>query len=429
MTQSNEQPIVIVGASHAGAQTVDSLRREGYQGRIVLLGDEPYLPYQRPPLSKKFLLGELPLARLAIRQPAFYEQHQVEVRTNTRVTAITPPTRLLAFISDGQLGELHYDQLILCVGSRVRKLTCPGADLQGVHYVRTADDVIAMQAELAPGKRMVVIGAGYIGLETAASASKLGMDVTVLEMADRCLNRVTAPVVSAFYTQRHAQAGVRILVNTRVDALLGQEHVTAVRCADGTQIPADVVVVGVGIIPETAIAQAAGLHCDNGIVVDEHCRTSDPHIYAAGDCANHPSIRYGGRMRLESVDNALEQARVAASNICGKVVQHAHTPWFWSDQYDVKLQTAGLMQGHDQQIVRGDISTGQFSVWYLKSSELLAVDAINRPGDFMQGKKWISEHKHPDAIKLADANVDLKTIDVANSGTDGSLPTRQSIAQ
>ncbi len=407
MTETQALPIVIVGASHAGAQAVDSLRREGFKGRIVLLAGEPYLPYQRPPLSKKFLLGELPLDRLGIRQPMFYETHHVEVRLNTRVTAIRAQSRTVTLADSS---DVSYDKLILCVGSRVRKLNCPGAELKGVYYLRTVDDVVGLQSEMAAGKRMVVIGAGYIGLETAASASKLGLDVTVLEMADRCLNRVTAPVVSEFYARRHAQSGVRLLVNTRVDVLLGKGNVTAVRCADGTQIPADIVVVGVGIIPETEIAQTAGIHCDNGIVVDEHCRTSDANIYAAGDCTCHPSIRYGGRIRLESVDNAIEQARVAASNICGKVVQHAHTPWFWSDQYEVKLQTAGLLQGHDQQIVRGDPTTGHFSVWYLKAGELLAVDAINRPGDFMAGKKWIGERKHPDVIKLADATVDLKTI-------------------
>jgi len=411
MNESNELPIVIVGASHAGAQAVDTLRREGFKGRLVLIGDEAHLPYQRPPLSKKFLLGEQPLERLGIRQPMFYEQHQVEVRLNTQVTAIHTQTRRLILNNKSEgVRELSYDKLILCTGSRVRRLTCPGADFKGVHYLRTVDDVTGMQPELSAGKRMVVIGAGYIGLETAAAASKLGLEVTVLEMADRCLNRVTASVVSEFYARRHAQSGVRLMVNTRVDALMGDGHVTAVHCADGSRIPADVVVVGVGIIPETEIAQAAGIACENGIIVDEHCRTSDANIYAAGDCTHHPSIRYGGGIRLESVDNAVEQARVAASNICGKIVQHAHTPWFWSDQYEVKLQTAGLMQGHDQQILRGDPASGQFSVWYLKSGELLAVDAINRPGDFMSGKRWIGERKHPDVAKLADTAVGLKTL-------------------
>ncbi len=405
------ETIIIVGASHAGAQAIDSLRREGFKGRIVLIGDEPYLPYQRPPLSKKYLLGELPIERLAIRAAPFYDQHQVEMRLNSRVTRIDTAQKLIR-LGDGS--EHRYDKLILCVGSRVRKLSCPGSNLKGVHYVRTVDDINHMQPELAPGKRMVVIGAGYIGLETAAAARKLGLEVTVLEMADRCLNRVTAPVISEFYTQRHAQDGVPIRTNTRVEALIGAEHVEAVQCVtqDGSseKIPADIVVVGVGIVPEVELAQAAGLKCDNGIVVDDHCRTSDASIYAAGDCTNHPSVRYSGRVRLESVDNAIEQARVAAANICGKSAEHAHTPWFWSDQYDVKLQTAGLMQGHDRQVVRGDPKSGHFSVWYLKDGELLAVDAINRPGDFITAKRWIGERKHPDPDKLCDVAQDLKSL-------------------
>ena len=407
MTDTSESTVVVVGASHAGAQAVDSLRRDGFAGRVVLVGDEPHLPYQRPPLSKRFLLGEVALDRLAIRQAVFYEQHKVTTMTGVRVTAIDPPVRKLT-LSDG--GSLRFDNLILCVGSRVRRLTCPGADLSGVHYVRTVDDVTRMQAEMATGKSMVVIGAGYIGLETAASARKLGMNVTVLEMAERCLNRVTAPVVSQFYARKHAQEGVLLLTDTRVVALIGEARVTGVQCGDGSIIPADVVVVGVGIVPEVELAKSAGVVCDNGIVVDEHCRTSVPHIYAAGDCTNHPSIRYGYRVRLESVDNAVEQARVAAAHICGKEIPHAHTPWFWSDQYDVKLQTAGLLQGYDQQIIRGDSNDGRFSVWYLKAGELLAVDAINRPGDFIVGKRWIGERKHPDAAKLADTTVDLKSL-------------------
>lgn len=401
------ETVIIVGASHAGAQAVDTLRREGFKGHIVLVGDEPYLPYQRPPLSKKYLLGELPLERLAIRAPTFYAQHQVDVRLNTRARSIDASKQLLRF-ANGE--ELAYDRLILCVGSRVRKLTCPGAELAGVHYVRTVDDIEKMRPEFSVDKRMVVIGAGYIGLETAAAARKLGLQVSVLEMADRCLNRVTAPIVSEFYMRRHAQSDVAILTNTRVDALVGNERVEAVHCADGKKIPADIVVVGVGIVPEVELAHDAGLRCENGISVDEHCKTSDPNIYAAGDCTNHPSVRYGGRIRLESVDNAVEQAKVAAANICGKVIRHAHTPWFWSDQYEVKLQTAGLMQNHDELVVRGDPIAGQFSVWYLKAGELLAVDAVNRPGDFMTAKKWIGERKHLDTVKLADITVELKTL-------------------
>jgi 3-phenylpropionate/trans-cinnamate dioxygenase ferredoxin reductase subunit len=256
----------------------------------------------------------------------------------------------------------------------------------------------------------VVIGAGYIGLEVAASARKRGLDVTVLEMDQRCLSRVTSPVVSQFYAQRHAQEGVRLHCGARVTALIGSAGgaVSAVACADGTTYPADAVVVGVGVLPNIELAQSAGIACDNGIVVDEFCRTSQANVYAAGDCTNHPSVRYGGRVRLESVDNAVEQGRTAAAHICGKATPHAHVPWFWSDQYNVKLQTAGLLQGHDQQVIRGDATAGQFSVWYLKAGELLAVDAINKPGDFIVAKKWIAERKHPDTARLAELGVELK---------------------
>jgi 3-phenylpropionate/trans-cinnamate dioxygenase ferredoxin reductase subunit len=401
----------IVGASHAAAAAIDHLRRSGFEGRIVLIGDEPYLPYQRPPLSKKFLLGELPLERLAIRPPAFYEQHRVETHLNTRVTAIDTAQRRIRLDADGSLDDLQYDKLLLCTGSRARTLTCEGHDLRGVHNVRTAQDVVGLQPELIAGKKLAVIGAGYIGLEIAASARKLGLDVTVLEMADRCLNRVTSPIVSDFFARRHALAGVTLRCNVAVNALLGNGRVRALRCGD-EEILTDIVIAGIGVVPNMQLAQAAGIECENGIVVDTHCRTSDPHIYAAGDCTVHPSVRYGGRVRLESVDNASEQGRVAAANMCGVTTEHAHVPWFWSEQYDVRLQTAGLLRDHDRQIVRGDAHAddAKFSVWYLRGDEVLAVDAINRPGDFMLGKKWIAERKHIAAEQLADTAADLKSL-------------------
>ncbi|MBC7982646.1 MAG: FAD-dependent oxidoreductase [Candidatus Obscuribacterales bacterium] len=398
---------IIVGASHAGAAAVDHLRRAGFDGQLILIGDEPHLPYQRPPLSKKFLTGELPAERLGIRQPQFYDQHRVDVRLNTRVIAIDRAARTVQ-LHDGS--ALAYDKLMLCLGGQVRKLTLPGSNLQGIHYLRSVDDVEGMRATLQAGKRMVVIGAGYVGLEVAASARGLGLEVTVLEMSDRCLNRVTAPVISEFYTRRHSESGVRLLCNTQVTAIEGLTRATGVRCADGTVISADMIVVGVGIFPATDIAAAAGLACDNGVVVESSCRTSDAHIYAAGDCTSHPSVRYGGCIRLESVDNAVEQARVAAANMCGKPTEHNHTPWFWSDQYEVKLQTAGLMRNHTRQVLRGEPQSGHFSVWYLNDDEVLAVDAINRPGDFMIGKRWIGEHKRLNASQLADVSVELKSL-------------------
>jgi 3-phenylpropionate/trans-cinnamate dioxygenase ferredoxin reductase subunit len=400
------QTVVIVGAGHAAVQAVDTLRREGHTGPIALVGDEPYLPYNRPPLSKKYLAGELERERLWLRSGHFYQQHRVDTRLGVRVTAIDRPTQRLR-LSDG--GELTYDRLLLCVGSKPRRLDVPGHDLAGIHCLRTIADVDAIRADVAGARRLVVVGGGYIGLEAAACARHLGLEVTVLETADRPMARVVAPEVSAFYLRRHEREGVRILCNASVTAFAGDGRVAAVRCGE-REFPADLVIVGVGILPDVTLAAAAGLRCDNGVWVDEQCRTSDPSVYAAGDCTNHPSVRYGRRVRLESVDNAVEQAKTAAANICGKQARHEHVPWFWSDQYDVKLQIAGLSEGYDQTVLRGDPASGSFAVYYFTGGELLAVDAINSMRDFMNGKKWLAERKRPDPDKLADASVDLKTI-------------------
>lgn len=400
------QTIVIVGASHASVQAIDTLRREGHAGPIVLVGDEPHLPYNRPPLSKKFLSGELARERLLLRSAEYYAQHGVETRLGVRVTAIDRAARRLRL---GDAGELSYDALLLCVGSRPRLVEVPGRDLAGIHYLRTIADVEAIRAELAGATRLVVVGAGYIGLEAAASARHLGLDVTVLEMADRPMQRVVAPELSDFYLRRHAREGVRIHCNTSVTAFLGVGRVRAVASAD-QEFPADLVIVGVGILPDVTLAAAAGLRCDNGVWVDELCRTSDPNVYAAGDCTNHPSVHYGRRVRLESVDNAVEQGKTAAANICGKAQRHDHVPWFWSDQYDVKLQIAGLSQGYDRTVLRGDPEAGGFGLYYFAQGELIAVDAVNSPKDFMTGKRWIAERRRPDPAKLADASIDLKTL-------------------
>jgi 3-phenylpropionate/trans-cinnamate dioxygenase ferredoxin reductase subunit len=401
-----EQAVVIVGASHAAVQAIDTLRREGHGGPIVLLGDEPFLPYNRPPLSKKYFSGELERERLLLRSAQFYEQARVDVRLGVRVTAIDRATRRLR-LSDG--GELGYDKLLLCLGSRNRLLEVPGYDLQGIHYLRTIADVDGIRADLGAARRLVVVGAGYIGLEAAASARHLGLEVTVLEMADRPLNRVTAPEMSSFYLQRHQRAGVSVLCGMSVTSFAGDGRVSGVVCGE-REFAADIVIVGVGVMPETALAAACGLRCENGIVVDETCQTSDPDVYAAGDCTMHPSVRYGRRLRLESVDNAVEQARTAALNICGKPARHEHVPWFWSDQYDIKLQIAGLSQGYDRAVLRGDPDTNRFALYYFAEGELIAVDAINSPKDFMTGKKWIAERKRPDLALLADPATDLKSL-------------------
>jgi 3-phenylpropionate/trans-cinnamate dioxygenase ferredoxin reductase subunit len=400
------QAFVIVGASHASVQAIDTLRRSGHQGPIVLVGDEPHLPYNRPPLSKKFLSGELAPERLLLRSPQFYEQARVETRLGVAVTAIDRGARRLR-LADG--GEFTYDKLLLCVGSRPRTLEAPGHDLAGIHCLRTIADVEAIRADLAAARRLVVVGAGYVGLEAAASARHLGIDVTVLEMADRPLNRVVAPELSDFYLRRHGQEGVRIHCGTSVTAFEGDDRVRAVVCGDKAY-PADLVIVGVGILPDVSLAAAAGIRCENGVWVDEQCQTSDPNVWAAGDCTNHPSVRYGRRVRLESVDNAVEQGRVSAVNMSGGQARHEHVPWFWSDQYDIKLQIAGLSQGYDQAVLRGNPESDSFALYYLAQGELLAVDAVNSPRDFMTGKRWIAERKHPDAAKLGDTTVDLKTL-------------------
>ncbi|MGI9246929.1 MAG: NAD(P)/FAD-dependent oxidoreductase [Steroidobacteraceae bacterium] len=400
--------VLIVGASHAAVQAIDTLRREGFAGPVTLIGDEEYLPYNRPPLSKKYLSGEMERERLLLRSPQFYETARTTVRLGTRVTAIDRTAQRVR-LGDGT--ELDYGKLLLCIGSRNRQLTVPGHELRGIHYLRTIADVDAIRQDLPAARRVVIVGAGYIGLEAAASARHLGLEVTVLEMADRPMNRVVAPEISAFYAARHAREGVRVLCNQSVTAFTGDAsgHVTAVQCG-AESFAADFVIVGVGIIPDTSLAAAAGLRCDNGITVDEHCQTSDPNIYAAGDCTCHPSVRYGRRVRLESVDNAVEQAKTAALNICGQPARHEHVPWFWSDQYDLKLQIAGLAQGYERTVLRGDPATGRFALYYLADGELLAVDAINSPKDFMNGRKWIAERKRPDAAKLADPAIDIKTI-------------------
>jgi 3-phenylpropionate/trans-cinnamate dioxygenase ferredoxin reductase subunit len=398
--------IVVVGASHAAVQAIDTLHREGHRGPIVLIGEEPEPPYNRPPLSKKYFTGELARDRLQLRSAQFYQQTGLALRLGVRATAIDRAARRVR-LSDGS--EVAWDKLLLCVGSRARRLDVPGAELPGIHYLRTIADVDAIRRAIAGARRLVVVGAGYIGLEAAASARHLGLEVDVLEAADRPMQRVVCPALSEFYRARHEREGVRIHCNVAVSSFAGDDRVRTVVCGD-REFPADVVIAGVGIAPEMTLAAAAGLKCDNGIWVDESCRTSDPNVYAAGDCTNHPSIHYGRRVRLESVDNAVEQGRVAAASLCGKDARHDHVPWFWSDQYDVKLQIAGLSQGHDRIVVRGEPGSGHFAVYYLLQGELIAVDAVNSPKDFMSGRRWIAERRCPDVSKLADTSVDLKTM-------------------
>jgi len=399
--------IVIAGAGQAAGQAVVSLRQNGHEGRIVLVGEESILPYQRPPLSKKYLAGELPAERLLVRPQEFYEEQGVECRLGTRVARIDRDDRQLVMADEE---AIPYDRLILSLGSRVRRLPVDGTELQGVHYLRTVADVDAIRQDFGKGARLVVIGAGYIGLEVAAVARQAGLDVTVVEMADRVMSRVVSPEISDFYQIEHTNQGVRFRLGTAVSAIAGKKRVKLVETAEGEQIPADLVVIGVGILPNTELATAAGLAVDDGIVVDDRCQTSDPDIFAIGDCTMHPNPIFGRSLRLESVHNALEQAKTAAANLCGKSVQYAQVPWFWSDQYDLKLQIAGLSSGYDDVVIRGNPADRAFSCLYLLEERLIAVDAINAPRDFVQSKSLIAERTRLAIDRLADDSVALKDL-------------------
>jgi 3-phenylpropionate/trans-cinnamate dioxygenase ferredoxin reductase subunit len=398
--------IVIIGAGQAGAQAAQSLRAEGYSGPITMVGDEPYLPYQRPPLSKKFLAGELELERLFIRPAEFYAEAKVDVRVGVKATFIDRGARRVR-LSDGS--DLPYGQLVLATGSCVRKLPLPGAELPGLFYLRDIADVQAIQAHFKPGARLVIVGAGYIGLEVGAVAVKRGLKVTVLEMMDRVMARVAAPVVSQFYEKEHRAAGVDIRTRTNVLSFEGGARVEAVRTPNET-VPADFVVVGVGIQPVVDLAVAAGLACDNGIVVDDCARTSDPAIFAAGDCTNHPSYLAARRLRLESVQNAIEQAKAAAAAMVGRPRPYIDVPWFWSDQYDLKLQIAGIADPSDETVLRGDPASRKFAVFHLRQGTLASVESINAAPEFMMGRQLIAKRARIAPERLADVNTPMKAM-------------------
>jgi 3-phenylpropionate/trans-cinnamate dioxygenase ferredoxin reductase subunit len=397
--------VVIVGAGQAGAQATDTLRRNGFAGRLVLVGDEAALPYQRPPLSKAFLSGELAWDRLPFRHQAFYDEHRVELLLGVRATQLDLANHRLG-LSTGQ--DVAYDCLLLCTGATARELTCPGSELPGIHYLRTIADVTLIQPGLNEGARVVIVGGGYIGLETAATARKLGCAVRVLEMADRVMNRVVAPSVSEYFAHEHRAQGVTVICNTRVVRLEGAGRIQRVVCSDGSSYAADLLIVGVGSVPQTSLAQGAGLNCENGIVVDEYCRTSDADVFAAGDCTYHPSLRFSQRVRLESVDNAFEQSKSAALNILGKTSVHDRVPWFWSDQFSNKLLITGLSQGYDQQVTRGDPAHRVFSVCYLRDGEMISVECINSTKDHIVARKLIRDRASPDPEKLCDQGLSLK---------------------
>lgn len=402
------QTCVIIGASHAAAQLAPTLRKEGWEGRIIIVGEEPTIPYHRPPLSKTFLSGEKSLDDIYIRPQIVYENAEIEFQLNTRVDAIDRDNKTLA-LNNGD--SLAYDKLALTVGSRVRKVDLPGIELGGINYLRDVNNVEHIRTRMVAGKKAVIVGGGYIGLETAAVLRQLGMEVTVLEMMERVLQRVTAPEVSEFFNRIHEEEGVNICCGVGVTAFEGSKDVEKVICSDGNDYAADLVIIGVGIVPNMELAQAAGLEVNNGIVVDEYARTSDADIVAAGDCTFHENALYGRTIRLESVQNATEQARVAAITLCGKEQSYDALPWFWSDQYDLKLQIAGLSQGYDELIIRGDRENSRsFAAFYLQDGVIISVDAVNRASEFMMGKRLITGKVAVDKVQLADENVSMKEL-------------------
>lgn len=396
--------IVIVGAGHAAGQAAASLRQEGFENEIIIIGDEAHIPYQRPPLSKAYLAGEQGIERVYLRPEKFYADKNVTVKVDTSVTAIDTAAKTVT-TSTGE--TIAYEKLLIATGGRARKLSIPGSDLDGIHYLRTIADVDHIRNDFGEGRKLVIVGGGYIGLEVASVAVKYGLEVHVLEMEERILQRVTTPEMSAYYDQLHSGRGVNIHTSTMVSGFTGDGHVSAVECGDQS-FPADLVIVGIGIIPNTEIAEAAGIEYDNGIVVDDHCRTSATDVYAAGDCTNHPNPLLNRRLRLESVPNAMEQARVASANMTGGDKVYASIPWFWSDQYELKLQMVGFSADGDTQVLRGDMASNEFAVFYLKDGKVVAADAVNSPKEFMICKQLIG--KEVDAAALADPEADLKSL-------------------
>ena len=395
--------VIVVGAGQAGSSCVAKLRNGGFDCQITLIGEEPVPPYQRPPLSKAYLLGDMALERLFLRPETFYSENDIQLRMKTRVDGINATDQTISVGAE----TLHYDDLVLTTGSTPNRLPASiGGALGGVFTVRDLADVDAMAPRFVQGAKVLIVGGGYIGLEAASVAAKLGLQVTLVEMSDRILQRVAAPETSDFFRELHSKHGVDIREGVGLDRLLGDDAVVAARLTDGSELDLDFVIVGVGIAPATGLATAAELTLENGIKVDAHGRSSDPHIWAAGDCASFPYR--DTRIRLESVPNAIDQAEVVAQNIMGAAKDYISKPWFWSDQYDVKLQIAGLNTGYDRVITRR--TDDAVSFWYYAGSTLLAVDAANDPRGYMVGKRLIEAGKSPDPDAIANPETDMKAL-------------------
>lgn len=399
---------IIVGGSHAGAQVAISLRQEGWEDKIVVVSNEAHLPYHRPPLSKGFVSGDKSLEDVLLRPASYFEKHSIEFLFNTQIASIDRESKQIQ-TSNGD--TLDYEKLALTTGARVRKIELPGSDLQGIHYLRNADDALAIKQDADTAKNAVIVGGGYIGLELAASFKKAGINVTVLEMAPRVLARVAAEAVSEFYSRIHTEEDVNIVTNTSAEAFIGQDKIEAVRATDGVEYPADIVIIGVGVIPNIELAENAGLDINNGIVVDEFAQTSDPNIVAAGDCTFHPNALLNRHLRLESVPNATEQGKTAAASLCGKQKAYASIPWFWSDQFDLKLQIVGMNHDYDNVVIRGgEDNSRSMAAFYLKNNKVIAVDCINRAKEFSVVKKALTKGLELRVNDLADESISPKDL-------------------
>lgn len=405
--------LIVIGAGQAGAELAVQAREAGWAGRIALVGDEAALPYHRPPLSKAYLAGSTDIDALSFKSRAAYDKAGIELMLGRRVVGIDRQAHHVAF-DDG--ASIPYSRLAFATGGRPRRLPLAQAEADGAsnfHYLRTIADVDRIRSQFMPGARLVIIGGGYVGLEVAAVALKQGLHVTVLESAPRVLSRVTAPAVSAFYEKVHREAGVDLLTGVQLEAFhldATRERVTAVECRDGERLACDLVIAGIGLVPNTELAAACGITVDDGIQIDGEGRTSDPDIVAAGDCTRFHSALYGRSLRLESVPNALEQARCAAATLAGRQRPPEGVPWFWSDQYDLKLKMVGLSQGYDQLVLRGSPDAGSFCAFYLQGRRVLAADTVNRIPEFMVAKRLVAERIEVDAARLADETQPLKTL-------------------
>ncbi|MDC0028284.1 FAD-dependent oxidoreductase [Gammaproteobacteria bacterium] len=399
--------IVVIGSGQAAIQTVMSLKRNEFTGSIKVIGEEDHLPYQRPPLSKDFLLKEYKPERVSLKKKEFYEENGIDLILGKRAESIDT---ILKEITLSDENKIRYDQLIIATGSRVRKLNVPGSDKKGIYYLRDLDDANALKQRLKKNKKMVIVGAGYIGLEVASVAASLGVEVTVIEMANRVMNRTVDPMISSYYQKLHESHGVKIHLDNGLKAFEGGDSVNTVLCSDGLMLEADLVVIGAGVLPNQEIAIEAGLECNNGIMVNEFGETSTAHVYACGDCTNHPNKGLNTRLRLESVHNAMEQSKTVANTIMGNKEPYDQVPWFWSDQYDHKLQLVGISGDHDEVVMRGLESKQKFLLFYLKNSELIAVNAINSSKEFLICRKLVANKVKISSDVIKDQSVNLNDL-------------------